>query len=215
MALQRFLVISAGVVMSGFLLQGCESIVHSETQLAQKKMQLESNEVVETVSVDDMDSHAIAALSDHYSRQGNGKVQLTITYDPKSSGNTAMNASNHAARIGGEFRKNGVDVDAMILPIKGLGDDAQAIVSFNSLSLAGPDCDLLPGLENRNVDTDAEYELGCSRDTIMAKQIARPRDLVDDNEPNSVDGRRASNIVERYRTGEPNEPLNGQEASDQ
>jgi len=217
MKMNKVLVLSASVLVSGFLLQGCENIVHSETKLSQNKMKLQQEEIFEDIIVDKMDAGYIAALSRHYSSQGDGgDVDLTVIYDPQSSTNTAMHASSHAARISEDFRKNGVHVNSSILPVKGQGNVARAVVSYDSFALAAPDdCEMMPGMHDRNIDTPVGYQLGCTRDSIFAKQIARPKDLMGGGETQDTsDGRRAANIVDGYRTGVQNEPLDGESSSE-
>lgn len=215
--MKKVLTFTTTILMSGLILQGCEQIVHSETKLSHSKLQVEEEAVFEDMTVDQMDANYVAALSQHYSRQGDGGVDLSVTYDPKSKTNTAMHASNHIARISGEFRKNGIsDVNTTILPVKGSGTVSRALVSYSTYAVKAPDdCTMLPGYEDRNVDVDDDYKLGCTRDTLFAKQIADPKDLTGRPDTStSSDGRRAANIVDRYRTGVPNEELGGESASE-
>ena len=69
-------------------------------------------------------------------------------------------------------------------------------------------------MESRDVYVDEDYKLGCTIETVFSRQIARPKDLKGrpNTDPTSS-GRRASNVVEDYRTGVPNEPMGGESAS--
>lgn len=217
MKMNKVLVLSASVLVSGLLLQGCDKIVHEPTKVSQSKLQVEEEAFFEDVTVEQMDSTYVAALAQHYRRQGEGGVELSVTYDPKSKSNTAMHASQHIARISGDFRKNGVaNVNTMIMPVKGSGNVSRALVSYNAFSVNVPDdCTMMQGIENRNIDPDEDYKLGCTRDALFAKQIANPKDLAGRADTNETsDGRRAANIVERYRTGQPNEALEGESATE-
>ena len=214
---QKFLALSVSVLTVGFMLQGCEQIVHSESKLSTSKLQLEEDVFQEDVAVEQMDDAYIASLAQHYAQQGDGAVELTVTYDPKSKTKTAMHAGQHIARISKAFRKNGVEnVNTMILPVKGQGDNSRAIVSYSSYELTVPDdCTMMSGYSDRNVDPQEDYKLGCTRDSILAKQIARPKDMGGQTKDwKTSDGRRAANIVDRYRTGEPNPELGGESASE-
>jgi len=73
----------------------------------------------------------------------------------------------------------------------------------------------MSGIEDRDHRTDLEYKMGCSVETMIARQIARPGDLLG-RAPNSVykDGRRISNQIEGVRSGAMNEPLGGESASE-
>ena len=214
--MKRVLVLSASVLVGGLMLQGCEQIVHSETAFSHSKLQVEESAFFEDVTVDKMDAGYIAALAKHYSAEGDGSVDLSVTYDPQSKTNTAMHASNHIARISEAFRKNGVDVNTTILPVKGSGNVSRALVSYDTYAVKVPDdCEMMDGMEDRNVDPDEDYKLGCTRDALFAKQIANPKDLTGRSVDNQTsDGRRAANIVDRYRTGEPNAALEGETVSE-
>ena len=217
MKTNKIMIVSASVLMSGFLLQGCEKIVYEPSHFSQSKMQIQQEEIHDNVAVDKMDEQYIAALSHHYNKEGDGDVELSVTYDPMSKTNTAMHANNHVSRISREFRKNGVmNINAMILPVKGQGETGRALVSYNAYALKAPDdCYAMGGFEDRNTDPDKNYKYGCTRDAVYAQQIARPRDLMrDKTKIETSDGRRASNIVETYRTGAQNEPLEGETASE-
>lgn len=212
----KALILSAGAVLSVLLLPGCEQIVHEPTYLSQSKLQVEEKAFFEDVYVSKMDAGYIAALSQHYSQKGDGGVELSVTYDPKSKNSTAMHASNEIARISEEFRKNGVTVNSTIIPVKGQGDVSRALVSYDTYTIQRPDdCTDMPGYADRNVDADEDYKLGCTRDSLIAKQIARPKDLMGRADTNETsDGRRAANIVDAYRTGEQNKALDGENASE-
>ncbi len=208
---------TTAMFISALILQGCDKIVHSETKLSHSKLQVQEEAIFEDVSVDKMDSDYIAALAEHYSKLGGGGVDLSVTYDPKSKTNTAMHASNHIARISGEFREHGIaNLNTTILPVKGSGSVSRALVSYNAYAVKVPDdCEMMDGIEDRNIDPDENYRLGCTRDALLAKQIADPRDLTGRANASTVsDGRRAANIVERYRIGLPNDALEGESASE-
>ena len=212
----KALILSAGAVFSVLLLPGCEKLVHEPTYVSQSKLQVQEKEFFEDMHVSKMDAGYIAALSQHYSSEGDGGVDLSVTYDPKSSQNTAMVASGELARISDEFRKNGVVVNGTIIPVRGHGDALRAIVSYDTYTVERPDdCTDMPGYSDRNVDADEDYKLGCTRDSLIAKQVARPKDLMGRADTNETsDGRRAANIVEGYRTGAPNKALDGENASE-
>lgn len=212
----KYLNIKTVLALTLLALPACESIVHEPTHLSQNRMQVEEEAFFEEVAVADLDDTYIAALSKHYSRHGDGAVDLTVTYDPRSKTSTAMTASNEIARISEALRKNGVrDVEVNIMPVKGQGGDAKALVSYTAYNALAPDdCTLMPGLGDLNVDNDDDYKIGCSVDTVFARQIARPKDLKGRAQNDlTSDGRRSSNIVEAYRTGARNEPLDGERAS--
>lgn len=180
------------------------------------RVQVKQEQYVEKKSLPSVDADYVRALGKHYNRYGDGPVDLTVAYDPKSRQNTAMYASNAMAQLVRDFRKNGIaDVEARITPVNGLGDEAQVLVSFESYSAHAPkDCGKMAGYDDTTLDVDPEYRYGCTIETVFAKQIARPKDLKGQEQTDELtDGRRSSNVIEIHRTGVPNEPLGGESSS--
>ena len=184
------------------------------THFKQSTMRLEEEKVEHTIAAADLSETSLKALAAHYRKHGDGPLNVTLTYDPKSKVNTAMKASEKASEVAGVLRKEGIhDLNVNILPVQD-SETPQALVSYMGYNALAPeDCTLLPGIENRNVHVDEDYKLGCSVDTIFARQIARPKDLLGQRNGEYTDGRRAANIGDYYRSGAPNEPLNGESAS--
>mgnify|MGYP000123763459 CR=1 FL=1 len=210
----KFLVLALAV--SAVALSGCGRNLYEETTITQSKMQLEETKFVEQIDASEFNDGYARALSDYYSRSGDGVIEVSVLYDPQSRHNTAMNASHEASRISGLMRSNGAhNVETNILPVNGAGEKPQIMTTFASYELSGPkDCGAMPGMENRNIDLDPDYEMGCSFQTIMARQISRPTDMKGQELGGNADGRRSANITNTYRTGVPNQPLDGESASD-
>jgi pilus biogenesis lipoprotein CpaD len=212
-AMDIALLLFALVAMVG--LTGCE--MHHETYMTPNKMEVHETQFNAQASVSEMNEYYLVAVAQEYDKNGNGPVDLTVTYDPKSRTNTAMRASANASRIGSVLRGNGVpEVNASILPVHASGGVSNALLSYSGYEVTPPkDCSMIDGLEYNSVEANPDYKLGCSMNTVMAKQVARPKDLAGTkvDEP-TTDGRRNANIIERYRVGEPNEKLEGEGASD-
>lgn len=185
----------------------------------ESRVQVQQDRLSAALPVSQFDEAKVAEMASHFAKSGEGPVELTVTYDPYSRKATAMNARNEARRIAALLRKNGVeDIKADILPVMDSGDEMKAMFSYTYYSALPPeDCEMMPGVTGRAINAQEDYKLGCTVDTLFARQIARPKDLAGQGvQADSVtDGRRASNIVDRYRTGAPNEPLDGETASDQ
>jgi len=72
----------------------------------------------------------------------------------------------------------------------------------------------MQGLDSLKDDNRQDYKIGCTVNTMIAKQVSRPGDLMGTvNSDLSTDGREAANIVAVKRTGAQNEPLQGEQAS--
>lgn len=203
------------VLLAAFTLSACD--LHEEGNITKSRVQVEEKTFVEKIPVGTLSDDYAAALAHQYERYGDGGVDLTVAYDPTSRSNTAMSASTQAARIASVFRKNGVDhVETNILPVNGQGAKALAVITYTSYNALAPkDCGVLPGFEDTNIDFQEDYKLGCTVETAFARQIARPKDLKRSaaDTYSDGDGRRASNVVDVYRTGIPSEPLDGESSS--
>lgn len=145
-------------------------------------------------------------LAADFSYHGSGIPEVTVTYDPASGVNTAMKAGNELGRIVGSLKKAGVqNVDATIIPIKNSGDQASVQIAYaRSEAIAPKDCDMMPGTYGGSDPTAvADYRFGCSVETIMAKQIARPSDLQGrEGYAGLKDGMRNTNVIWPYKSGE-------------
>jgi type IV pilus biogenesis protein CpaD/CtpE len=197
------------------LLSGCS--MYQEGTLTESRVQVKEENFAEEIPISQFDVNVIAGMSQHYRKHGDGPLHLTVSYDPHSQTNTAMNASNHMARMVRDFKSNGVhDVAADILPVQGQGDDGMVVVSYTSYTAAAPDdCGVLPGFEDTIVDQNEEYRIGCTLERMYARQAAHPRDLMGRGSDGSLsDGRRASNMGEMYRGGLGNKALEGESASE-
>ena len=204
------------LVSVSIALSGCSRKLYEEGSITENRVQVEQQKFSEQMTVSEFDEDFAASLGHYYSYHGEGTVDFSVLYDPKSRSNTAMHASQEASRIASLMRKNGIqDVKANILPVNDLGSEANVMLSFTSYTASAPkDCGVMPGFADRDVSRDDDYMLGCTVETVFARQVARPKDLAgNDNAGDTTDGRRAANIGEIYRTGAPNQPLEGQSAS--
>ncbi len=69
-------------------------------------------------------------------------------------------------------------------------------------------------MEFADLDEAKDYKLGCSIETYVSRQIARPKDLLGNDNMGNADGRPRVNGVEPYMTGAPNKELSGETASE-
>ena len=203
-------------LMAPFLM-ACDSIIHEETKLSQNRIQVQKERVVEEIPVRLLDNNVVAGMATHYERHGDGPLELTVTYDPKSRSNGAMKANNEAARIVKALRRNGVrNVQPGILPVNNPGAESVALITYTSYNALPPKgCDKkMAGFEDGWIEAEEDYRLGCTIDTVFARQIARPKDLKGQGQNDrTTDGRSATNIVDVYRSGAMNEALEAESAS--
>ena len=197
------------------LLTGCD--LSEPTKVSQNRIQVEEELFTDTVSVADFNEAAVNGLAQHYRKHGDGPVNLTVTYDPKAVSGGAMKASETASSLSKDLRDAGVqNVVSGILPVMQSGNDMNVMVSYTAYNALAPkDCTTMAGFEGSEVNVEEEYKLGCTVDTVFARQIARPKDLRGQSSSDPItDGRRSANTIETYRTGIPNEPLGGESATE-
>lgn len=203
-----------GFIALVMILSGCKQ--YEPTQLSQNRIQVEEEVFSDTLTVEQMHNGGAEALARHYNKHGDGPLNLTVTYDPHQTTGGAMTASAEAAKIRQELDKQGVkNINASILPVMKSGAESKAIVSYTAYNALAPkDCTMMPGFNDEQVDPTTDYKLGCTVETVFAKQIARPKDLKGQsgNDP-TTDGRVMANNVEMYRTGAPNQPLGGERST--
>lgn len=201
------------VVVSILCLSGCD--FYQESYLTTEKIKVEQSRFDHSVDVKKFDMDHAAYIANLYNNAGFGDVRLTVTYDSKSSVNTSSKAHKNLAQAVSMLRKQGIDeVLGNIMPVYDSGDDSKVLITFGAYQAKAPDgCTLMPGYESISLEHDRDYKLGCTRETLVSKQIARPKDLIGQEVSNVTDGRRSANILEIYRSGIPNEPLEGMDAS--
>ncbi len=202
--------------LAALVLTGCE--MYAESNVTDRRMQVREETFTNQVAVNELDNYYIASLVQDYSQSGKGPIDLTITYDPQSKTNTAMRASDEAVRVFRALRKEGAaEVVTSVLPVREQGGESVAIISYSSYQAAGPaNCGEMPGMNSpAQIDHDPSYKMGCTLESVFAKQIADPSDLLGDAKaPPYSEGRAASNVTQAQRAGAPNKPLKGVSASD-
>lgn len=212
---QARLFMICGVSFLSLSLSGC---LYEEGNITTSRIQIEESVYHDDRAIADFDQAYADALAQHFYKSGSGDLNVKVTYDPHSRGNTAMRAGENAARVAKMLRSAGVrDVRAEILPIKNQGEESRVLFDFLAHTAHAPaGCDDIPGIKGDGLEYNPDYKLGCSSQTLLARQISRPADLNGRtlSPGQTTDGRAAANIVDVYRSGAPNEPLEGETASE-
>lgn len=197
-------------------LAACE--MYEPTNINDTRIQVAEKTVNHDLAAQDFGADSLSAIAQDYTERGGSPLELVVTYDPKSYRNTAMAAGDRASKFSRALRAQGVEqVNSRIIPVKDQGDESRVMLSYNAVTALAPSgCRDMPGMNGADsLGPDAEYRLGCGVDSLIAKQVARPGDLLGRgvSDPNT-DGRGAANVIEAYRTGVRNEKLDGEKASD-
>ena len=170
-----------------------------------------------------LDTKTVEVLAYDYEAKGHGQVDITVTYDPKSKSNSAMNATNEAARIAETFLQNGVSsVEVNVLPVANSWNNSKTFLSYKSLTAQAPtNCGHMPGFKNidevGDVEAHMKYGYGCTIEAMLADQVAHPEDLLGrDDQTLTSEGRRAENVLwgRGYYTREAFPELGGERSSE-
>ncbi len=190
---------------TAFLLTSC---LYRETALTPNRIELVHTKADTEYLTAQMDETTIRGIADRYEHHGSGPVEVTVSYDPQSSVNTAMHASNEAARLAKAFALHKVAADVSTLPVNLQGDVSHTYVYYESVDARPPpDCGtLFDGVRNTG-DTPENYGFGCTIESAVSRQVARPADLAGRTAMDPGDARRQDVIVDTYRSGTPNTTL--------
>ncbi|QQG36974.1 MAG: hypothetical protein HYS17_04180 [Micavibrio aeruginosavorus] len=196
-------------VMAAFGVSGCA--IDTPTTVHAGKPQLVTENYSSTYQVAELGGAQFDEMANRYSRHGSGELEVIIGYDPHSRKNTAMKATDQLHRVLDELSRRGVkNVKGSILALENSGDQPEMIIGYKSINAEAPEgCDMIPGYYTMQAETDYDYKLGCSVNTIMARQVAHPEDLGGRAVNPDADGRRTGAMAEPYRAGQPNSGLSG------
>lgn len=213
----RFVIGAIGL-LGVMALGGCDTLIYegNPTQLVTGRAEtyrdqfaLEKN----TAAISDGD---ISRISRDYWSRGESPLQLMVTYDPHSKTNTAMKASQNAERISGMLRAKSVkNIETEIMPVQDSGDTSTTLIAYDALNARPPsECDRPMDMDFADQSIGEDYKLGCSVHTYVSRQIARPKDLLGQDDMDNWNGRMISNSLDPYMSGTPNAELKGEVASE-
>jgi pilus assembly protein CpaD len=205
------------------VLTGCA--LEEPTWVNSSRVEVHEEGFTDQFETGSLDAATLRAIGVNYYRYGNGPMDVAISYDPQRA-DAASRAEAEATRIRSALTRQGVrNLRLTTTPVSGLGNASTTLVSFPALTARPPsDCGLMPGYADAQtkVGTHATgpsqgYKIGCTVESLMAQQIARPGDLL--GRPGfetDADARRQEAVVWQrgYYANTPNAPLEGERASD-
>jgi type IV pilus biogenesis protein CpaD/CtpE len=210
---------------SVLLLSGCTSLVESDTWVNQAgRAQVSEDQFTDAFDTAKLDAGMIHAIGNYYERFGNGTMNVVVSYDPKSNINTRSKAEHALSVLQSGLAQNGArDVKGALSAMNGSGDVSTTLVSFPALAASAPQgCGMMPGYKDPSQDIPNDtnikptYGYGCTIETLLAKQVARPSDLMGKQgfETNG-DGRRAERVISTrgYYGDTSNKKLEGESVS--
>lgn len=200
---------------AALMLSGCAW--DSPTATTTARAEVYTDEYVLEAPTETLKAAKLQDVSQHYWRYGDSPVLVTVMYDPHSQTNTAMKATQQAARITEMLHAQGVrNINSDILPVQETGDVSNTIITYNTVHARPPSgCSDPLSMEYTDSNKLADYVHGCSVETYLARQVARPSDLLGNSGQDPGEGRRAANMTNSYMDSEPNEELDGELASEE
>lgn len=203
------------LVLPLLLLTGCGDDFELPSVVAERRAEVATGTFNQTYSAALVDNNFLKQISDSYNRYGAGPLYVTTTYDPKGGSDTGGEATRISARVHNYLKQHGVnEVQSDTLPTPNAGPDHQIIIRYGTITAQAPEgCGVMPGYTNRGATTrDTTYGYGCTVETLLAQQVARPADLAG-RDPGNVtsDGARQTAVINDrgYYGNESFEPLVG------
>ena len=207
------------------LFSGAACTLDEPTWVNPSRVEVHEEGFRDTFYTDSLDAGTLRAIGVNYYRYGNGPMDVAIAYDPMSKINSKNKAYASLKKIETELRRNGVNnLRISTTPVEGSGDQSTTSVNFPALMAKPPEnCGVMPGFTDAqtNAPDNAEggskgYAIGCTLETLMAKQIARPGDLL--GRPGfetNADSLRQERVIWKrgYYSDRSNQPLTGESAS--
>lgn len=180
-----------------------ENYLYTPTFQETRKIQVLKKRFEYTNTTASLDDGEVLHMARHYEGHGEGPIEILVTYNSKVSGNSAIRATDEAARIAEVFRRNGVtNLKANVLPVK--EDSSKTVISYIGYIAQKPEgCVNL--LDRKDFDAQAmpKYKYGCTVMDLVARQIARPDDLLGKDRAAPNQASRDAIAVEQYRTFTP------------
>ena len=213
---------AAGIIaFASVMVSACS--FDTPSHVTTNKIQLLETSEYDTYATSNVSAFLLADIAAKQVSEGNGPMDVTVTFDPSSKVNTKAKAEREIARMVSALESQGVrDVRGTVLPVNAPPNYSVTTIRYARLTASGPkDCGKMPGYEDRATagDTDIHkaYEYGCTVEDIFAQQVARPADLLgQDDFKTPGSGRYAGNVLENggYYDGQRSQPLGGETSSD-
>jgi len=154
----------------------------------------------------------VADAAQVYKRGGAGPIYVVVAFDDTKGKGLEHTVNDEAQKIARGLVSHGITQTIVISSIQLDAPIPVALIAFDTLAAAAPaECAQRPSIDQTVKLTmeSYDYRLGCGMKTLMAQQIADPRDLEGKaGLGGHADGERLSNIINNdYRKGETHEFL--------
>lgn len=199
--------------ISALAISGCTLSKPSQVSMDRIKI----DQTMETITLDrhQITPQSWARITDDYKKAAEGGMRVFVSYPDDIAGAEAE-ATVLAREYEHILRARGVsDFEVVTVPSDYPGYDHRVLVSYKGYKANSPEnCSRITGHHGaENLYESDEYRIGCENMRAFSKMVSDPRDLLGRSKTQDGDSRRAGAVVERYRSGEPLEPLEATTAS--
>lgn len=178
-----------------------------QSTLIEKPIRLVESRHVTKKPLNAMDSSDTKEAARIYQKNGAGPMYVVVAYKDHGKLNDS-GATAKVAELRSQLQAQGIaanDIISSTVPLE--TETPVALIAFDTLEAKGPEgCDKMPGYDlHAEEDNLFDYKTGCGVKSMMARQIANPKDLegVAGVGPAS-DGNHAANVItEQYEPGAP------------
>ena len=201
------------VIVSAMLAAGCDMSTPSQYNVTQ--IRVKETVKTETLNAFSVDADKVSLVAADYLRNGKGKMDITMSYrsgDPLKEIEIRQQGRNYQDA----FARNGVkNVRVDYVAMTDAAYVGQAVISYPAVVAMAPQgCRRIPGYQGAdNIDEMEKYRIGCDTQTALSRMVAHPGDLEGNAGVPEGDSRRQGSVVEKYKAGTQNTPLQGLSAS--
>jgi type IV pilus biogenesis protein CpaD/CtpE len=199
-----------GALAAGLFLGACDASVPSKVNVT--SITVQEQMVTAELDAGKPDPARVHVVAEDILKRARGPVNMTVPYLP---GGEKL-AEKQAAAYTKAFAKEGIkDIHVVTVAVADVQYTRKVVIDFRALAALPPEgCQRIPGYMGAENSADEErYRYGCEHDTILSKMVADPSDLLGKSGSQDGDSRRAGPMLERYKTGVKNEPIQGMNAS--
>lgn len=207
------------------VLTGCDKMMETPTWVSDSKVEVHDDVFEDSFTQSELTPDILRAIGNTYYRFGNGVMDVKAAYNPATPNVSKDTATKAAQNIVQALRLHGVkDPSVTVAAAPDVGQDILFTFSFPALTAKAPEAckGMLPGWDNNVALPNSgnkvpDYLYGCSVQSMIAQQIARPGDLL--GRPGFetyADGRRQENVVSGrgYYGTSSLPPLEGEKSAD-
>lgn len=195
------------LLICALTLQACSADMYEDGTLTQHRVKVIEDHYHMRYDLVELN---LRSIQNHYAEHGEGSVQLVGIYDPHTNSKALVTSSLRTLSVA--LENQGANVHTELIP---LAEHSSVSIQYQTVQARAPKhCTTMAGYRNTDIGNNTNYNIGCTLETLIAKQVSNPRDLLGNSEMSSTGQARSSaNIINAYALGGQNEPLGGYQAS--